>query len=429
MVCVTFLLLLGLLLPAGALAGDAENPIRVGLLLGQQQVRLTSPGGLFVENIPGGEYVGEGRANESLTVLSLGSHMQVGEMGIFTGPLRLSAKDGGVISVNNNPYRGEIEVFLRNGYLTVVNILSVEEYLCGVVSREMPDSFPLEALKAQAVAARTYTYANWNKHLAEGFNLCATVDCQVYGGAAAATPKAIHAVTSTGNEVLRYNGSLINAYYHASSGGYTENSENVWSESVPYLRGVPDYDFDSPYADWSVSYSPAELDSILQQGGLTVGKLEKIEPLSRGISGRVCEVRISGNRGSQVLTGNELRNILGYNELRSTLFDVEIQKAGENIIIHPLWPGQQVTVLGGDGQKYRVSLTAAAVLKGDVSQAVGFGRWDREQVVFSGSGWGHGLGLSQWGAKAMAEMAPVGDNGYYRSILKHYYQGAEIEPF
>lgn len=422
------LLLLALLPPATAWARETDNPIRVGLLIGQQQVGIMSPEGLLVEELSPEECVGESRGYDTLLLSTGGSHIQVEDMGVFIGPLRLRAKGGGIINVNNNPYGGEIEVFLRDGRLTVVNTLPVEEYLCGVVPREMPDGFPLEALKAQAVAARTYTYANWNKHLGEGFNLCATVDCQVYGGAAAVTPKALQAVGSTKGEVLRYNGHLINAYYHASSGGYTENSENVWSESVPYLRGVPDYDYDSPYADWKVSYSPTELDAILQQGGLGVGRLERIEPLSRGVSGRVCQVRISGSRGSQILTGNELRNILGYNELRSTLFEVEMQKEGENLVFYPLWPGQEVMVLGGEGQKHRVSLARAAVLGADVSQAVGFGFQDQEQVVFSGSGWGHGLGLSQWGAKALAEMAPAGDNDFYRTILQHYYQGAVVEP-
>lgn len=424
---VVLLLLLVLMLPAKARAREADNPIRVGLIIGQQQVKIRAPEGLLVEDLSTGECVGGGQVLDTLLLSSRGLQIQLGEMGVFSGPLRLTAKGGEVINVNNNPYWGEIEVFLRDGRLTVVNILPVEEYLCGVVAREMPDSFPLEALKAQAVAARTYTYANWHKHLGEGFNLCATVDCQVYGGAAV-TAKVIQAVASTRGEVLRYNGHLINAYYHASSGGYTENSENVWSESVPYLRGVPDYDHDSPYADWSVSYSPVELDAILQQGGLTVGRIEKIEPLSRGVSGRVCQVRVSGSRGSQILTGNELRNILGYNELPSTLFEVEMQKSGENMIFHPLWPGQVVAVLGGEGQKHRVSLDTAVLLGGDVSLAVGFGFSEREQVVFSGSGWGHGLGLSQWGAKAMAEMAPDNDDEFYRSILQHYYQGAVVEP-
>ncbi|NLJ33871.1 MAG: SpoIID/LytB domain-containing protein [Firmicutes bacterium] len=425
---VLLLFLLPLLLPADVRAGGAMDSIRVGLILGQRQVGVKSPGGLFVEDLSRGECVGEGRVNETLQISGLGTQIQVGGLGVFPGPLRLKARDGGIIDVNNNPYWGEIEVFLRDGLLTVVNILPVEEYLCGVVSREMPASFPLEALKAQAVAARTYTYANWNKHLGEGFNLCATVDCQVYGGAAAVTPKVIEAVGSTAGQVLRYNGNLINAYYHASSGGYTENSENVWSESVPYLRGVPDYDYDSPYTDWSLVYSPQELSDILRQGGLRVGRINKIEPLSRGVSGRVCQVRISGSEGSQILTGNELRNIMGSNELRSTLFEVEIQRKGESMVFYPLRPGQRVTVLGGDEEKYHINLTGAAVLGGHASLAVGFGSYEQEQVVFSGSGWGHGLGLSQWGAKAMAEMAPASDDEFYKAILMHYYQGAKVEP-
>ncbi|MGI6143612.1 MAG: SpoIID/LytB domain-containing protein [bacterium] len=422
-------LLLVLFLSHNVQAADGENTIRVGLIQGQQQVRVMSLGGFVAINLSSGQLLGEFQPNTAIIFSSEGAGIRVGDQGVYTGPVRLLAASQGFLYVNGTPYRGELEVILGNGRLTVVNELPVEEYLYGVVPREMPANFPLEALKAQAVTARTFTYANWNKHLGEGFNLCATVDCQVYGGAAAETPQTNQAVDSTRGEVLRYQGRLINAFYHASSGGYTENSENVWSEAVPYLRGVPDYETDSPYRAWSVSYSPEQLTDILCQGGVDVGRVEEIKPLSRGVSGRVSQVRISGSRGSQVISGNQLRGILGYDELRSTLFEVEMQKAGENIIIQPLRADQEVTIIGGDGQRRKVPVAGVAVLSSNATAAVGIGQCEAEQVVFKGSGWGHGVGLSQWGAKAMAEMAPRGDDNYYRTILRHYFQGAEIEIF
>lgn len=420
-------LLLVLFLSQHVQAAEGDGYIRVGLIQGQQQARIMSPGGFIAIDLSSGQ-LDQFQPNVTVTFASEGAGIRVGDRGLYTGPVRLAALDQGLLYLNGNPYRGELEIFLQNGRLTVVNELSVEEYLYGVVPREMPAGFPLEALKAQAVTARTFTYANWNKHQGEGFNLCATVHCQVYGGAAAESPQTNQAVDSTRGEVLRYQGQLIDACYHACSGGYTENSENVWSASLPYLRGVPDYVSDSPYRSWSVSYSPEQLTEILRQGGVDVGRVEEITPLSRGVSGRVSQVRISGSRGSRVISGNQLRGILGYDQLRSTLFEIEMHKSGENIIMQPLRANQEVTVIGGDGQTRRVPMHEVAVLGGDATVAVGIGEEQgTEQVVFKGSGWGHGVGLSQWGAKAMAEMAPRGADNYYRTILQHYFQGARVE--
>ncbi|HHY36961.1 MAG TPA: SpoIID/LytB domain-containing protein [Firmicutes bacterium] len=420
-------LLVVLFLSASVQAADGEKNIRVGLLQDQQQIRVMCPGGFVAIDLGSGQ-LDEFPPNTAIVFSSEGAVIGAGLEGVYTGPVRLAGLNQEFLYLNGTSYRGELEVILKNGRLTVVNELPVEEYLYGVVPREMPASFPLEALKAQAVTARTFTYANWTKHAAEGFNLCGTVHCQVYGGAAAEAPQTNQAVDSTRGEVLRYEGRLIDACYHASSGGYTENSENVWSEWVPYLRGVPDYETDSPYSSWSISYSPEQLSEILRQGGVDVGRVKEITPLSRGVSGRVTQLRITGSRGSQVISGSQLRGILGYDQLRSTLFEVEMQTAGENIIRQPLRAEQEVTVIGGDGQKRKVAMSEVAVLGGDATVAVGIGQdVETGQVIFKGSGWGHGVGLSQWGAKAMAEMAPRGADNYYRTILQHYFQGAQIE--
>ena len=130
------------------------------------------------------------------------------------------------------------------------------------------------------------------------------------------------------------------------------------SRGVPRLRPIP-------YRSWSVSNSPEQLTEILRQGGVDVGRVEEITPLSRGVSGRVSQVRISGSRGSRVISGNQLRGILGYDQLRSTLFEIEMHKSVENIIMQPLRANQEVTVNGGDGQTRRVPMHEVAVLGGD----------------------------------------------------------------
>ena len=188
-------LLLVLFLSQHVQAAEGDGYIRVGLIQGQQQARIMSQGFIAIDLSSG--QLDQFQPNVTVTFASEGAGIRVGDRGLYTGPVRLAALDQGLLYLNGNPYRGELEIFLQNGRLTVVNELPVEEYLYGVVPREMPAGFPLEALKAQAVTARTFTYANWNKHQG-GFNLCATVHCQVYGGAAQKVPRPTRPLTAPG---------------------------------------------------------------------------------------------------------------------------------------------------------------------------------------------------------------------------------------
>ncbi|MGI6574607.1 MAG: SpoIID/LytB domain-containing protein [bacterium] len=425
--------LLGFIFLSGiASANQNEHMVRVGLIQGQQQVRVAAEEGFTVEELATGKTLGQSNPHAEWVFKALGEGLEAGSF-LFTRPVKLTTHNK-YIMVNGNPYRGQIEVHPIAGTLTVINVLPAEAYLYGVVPREMPTNFPLEALKAQAVAARTYAFANMNKHHADGFDLCATIHCQVYGGVAAEHPHTTVAVDATQNEVMRYQGHLINAYYHASSGGHTENCEFVWNSSVPYLQGVPDFDSNSPYANWVVKYSPEELDAALYRGGIQVGRIEDIELLNRGVSGRVSELRLRGSRGEQVITGNQFRDILGYTELPSTLFDIEFQNPGKGFTNITCRPEQLICVMGGDGNNISWQAGDISVVGKDQAgrQAmaiIGLTEYTQEQIVFRGSGLGHGLGLSQWGAKAMAELAPAAGPDFYRAILSHYYQGVTIEPY
>lgn len=272
--------------------------------------------------------------------------------------------------------------------LLVVNHVGLEEYLFGVVPNEMSPSWPSEALKAQAVAARTFVLHDLKKHASEGYNVCATTHCQVYRGQKSERASTNEAVTATAGEYLVYNGKTISSLFHASGGGYTENSEYVWGGNVPYLRGVADYDQKSTVYQWETKLTTDKLSSILESRGKGVGairaiKLSKLEepPVKeedRGVSGRVRTMTIEGENGSVRLSGLEVRSMLG---LKSTLFDFDKREFSDE---------------------------------------------KNETMTIRGFGYGHGLGMSQWGAKAMAEK---GENkeGLYREILEHYYQGAELK--
>ncbi len=164
-------------------------------------------------------------------------------------------------------YRGAATALRQNNSnLTIVNLLPTEKYLYGVVPREMPHSWPEEALKAQAVAARGFAVASINKYIDHGFNLCNTVNSQVYGGYEAEQSRTNRAVDLTRGQVITYNGHLAIPYYHSSSGGHTEDSENIWTNAVPYIRGVQDeYSLNSPHKEWEKALKKSEIESILRK--------------------------------------------------------------------------------------------------------------------------------------------------------------------
>ena len=311
------------------------------------------------------------------------------------------------IEVNGKPYRGNIELHRSKNMpgFTVVNHIPMELYLYGILSQEISSDWPIEALKAQAVAARTYALYNRGKHSEDGFDICSTSDCQVYRGIEAETVRTNKAVDETKGIVLIYQGKPISAVFHSSSGGFTENSENVWGTALPYLRGVEDMDQDSPYYRWERRFSVAEFIRNFSSYTPAIGKpdvvvLSALTPPAktngdRGVSGRVKTLRLIGDKGSIQLTGNQIRSILN---LPSTMFDV---KMDSEIRLKNDFKGTTHRLTDEDGNT----------------------------VVVTGYGWGHGVGLSQWGAKAMAERNAKGDNAYYKKILRHYYTGVDIQKY
>ncbi|MGB9811130.1 MAG: SpoIID/LytB domain-containing protein [Dictyoglomus turgidum] len=276
-----------------------------------------------------------------------------------TLPLRIYP-DGYYVNYNSNYYRGYLEI-LPSGWL--INVLNMEEYLLSVVPSEMPVSYPLEALKAQAIASRTYALVNRGKH--GEFDLCNTTHCQVYKGMSVENERSTRAVMETLGEVITYNGQLIKAFFHSSSGGYTEDCKYVWGEDLPYLKSVRDVD-ELINDTWSRVISINELTNKLNSVGINLSDNFSIE-LEKTNSGRVYTVYFKSDQGIYSLKGTTFRSLFN---LPSTLFDMEL------------------------GSYY---------------------------LFLSGRGNGHGVGLSQKGARFLAE------KGYnYREILKYYYQGVEI---
>ncbi|MGD1932132.1 MAG: SpoIID/LytB domain-containing protein [Leptolyngbyaceae cyanobacterium] len=269
----------------------------------------------------------------------------------------------GYVFIGDRWYRGRVLVQSSGSGVTAINYVDLEQYLYSVVGGEMPTSWPVEALKSQAVAARSYVLYRRQRARNPHYDVGTTTSWQVYKGLEAEAPSTHAAVEATRNQVLTYNSQVIEAVFHSASGGHTENVEDVWSQAVPYLRGVQDYDAGAPVFQWTQSFSVDELSQLMPD----VGRIFSATPQSTTPRGRVREIRVEGDRGARVMTGGDLRTALS---LRSTLFSITI--SGDTV---------QVT----------------------------------------GRGYGHGIGMSQWGAHNMATQ------GYsYQQILGHYYQGAQL---
>jgi stage II sporulation protein D len=431
------MLMLGFVSIAAAdVEGTAAVPvIRVGLWSNQVNVMLSADSDFNIIDTESTEVIGQFRSKEKVTVSVKDDQITVNGRTVGAQGLSIVPTGGGpnFIEVNRRHYRGTVAIHRTHGKtgLTVVNTLPLEEYLYGVIPREISPAWPVEAVKAQAVAARTYALYSMNKYREDGYDVNTSTDCQVYGGRDNEDAKSNRAVDDTFGQVIIYQGKIIPAFFHASGGGYTESNENVWGGNQPFLRGVVDYDENSPHYRWEKQILPKDIDAALLSAGYNIGHLQAIElsPLGkppvnspdRGVSGRVKTLSLVGTTGNVQISGSKLRTILGLN---STLFDIKIilqtEKSFE-VEVTDSYGDRDVKIV--DMNLPPVSPKPLATDKGTIRRLSGR---PNEIIVISGFGWGHGLGMSQWGAKAMAEKAPAGDTAYFKEILKHYYTGVDI---
>lgn len=315
----------------------------------------------------------EDESGQSFTASVLGSSSdqpteQSGESGYVIAP---NGEDPGehLVSVNGRTYRGCL--WLRpavsggNATISVINVLDLEDYLLSVVPSEMPSTWPSESLKAQAIAARSYAVANIGKHEKDGYDVKATVEDQVYLGISSEHDSTNQAVAQTAGLVLKQGGKPVCAFFHSSSGGCTEVAEHVMGRTVPFLRSVPDYDDASPHFSWTRSVAIDELEKPFTK---EIGQLLSFIVVSRTPSNRVKETLLIGSQGTRFVTGDLLRSTL---HLPSCNFNVCANESGYS---------------------------------------------------FAGRGFGHGMGMSQWGARALA------DSGYNAAqILAYYYKDVSVE--
>jgi stage II sporulation protein D len=239
---------------------------------------------------------------------------RLGSAARFEGPTPLRLLGPALNGISSGLYRGAIEVRAEGSGVTAINVLDIDSYVRGVVAGEMPSSWPLEALKAQAVKARTYALAT--RKTTGLFDQYPDTRSQVYRGVTGESVRSDAAVRQTAGRILTYDGVPAVTYYFSTSGGHTENVEYsfVGALSKPWLVGVPDpYDDQSPYHRWTVNTSAGSLDAALG----APGAFKRVKVLDRGVSPRVVRARVIGSAGSVVLTGPTIRARLG---LRDTWF-------------------------------------------------------------------------------------------------------------
>jgi stage II sporulation protein D len=225
---------------------------------------------------------------------------------------KLRAAGNGRIAIGEDPYRGALEVVpteSHSGSLNAINAVAVDQYVMGVIAAESPSSWPLAALRAQAVAARSYALTG--SVGGNGFDLYPDVRSQVYDGIAGETARTNRAAVATRGEVVRYGGQIAQTFFSACSGGHTESVQNVfYGPPVPYLVGVPDpYDSECPLHTWTMRLSGSEISAKL--GGYLNGQLKKIAVTKRGASPRIVQARLYGSGGVSTIRGDQLAYALG----------------------------------------------------------------------------------------------------------------------
>lgn len=323
---------------------------------------------------------------------------------------------------NGTGYRGGIGAKRQNTTdITLINYIHMDEYLYGVVPKEMSKNWPIEALKAQAVVARNFALVNQNKFMQYGFNLDNTTTSQAYGGFDWEGPISNQAVDETVGIKLMYDHTLVSGYYHSNSGGYTENSENVWSAELPYIKGVYDpFSLGAPNDAWSVEMTKDEIEQTLSKAGYQVGSLKNFYVSDYTDNNRVYNARFVGTTGSVDIEKQKIRGLFGYNTIKSTLLTVTPNNAVTYTDGQDFYSGSPavLSVVSGNGTVSTIN-SDFAMFDGDQNVQKDF---SADSYTISGKGWGHGLGMSQWGAKQMA------DQGFeFDQILTFYYTGTHIE--
>jgi len=286
--------------------------------------------------------------------------------------VEIEPRKDGAIYINSRPYRGKIRFSLDEGKLTVINIISLEDYLKGVLQYEVAHWWPMEALMAQAVAARTYALYMKEMNSNKDYDLTSDVSSQVYGGKSGERWRIKRAVSKTEGLVLFYKGKVLPAFYHSACGGHTDSVAHLWNLDIPPLKGVScDFCRNSPHYRWQEKIKIYDFMQAFRKSGYRWTRIDTVLVGERYDTGYVKTIQIFADGKEYVIFAKEFRRILGANLIKSRRFLLEKVK---------------------------------------------------NYIYIKGYGWGHGIGLCQGGAYGMGKQ-----NFNFKQILEYYYPGSKIK--
>lgn len=360
-----FILLVTLLTLTSNLGQAEDKIIKVGLMNNTKKLKIIAEDGLELKTSNG--YNLALNDAKKFIFIKTGEFIRINNYFFASNNILVSPLGKELVKIEKRGYKGTIKLINNKRGITVVNKVGMKDYLASVIGSEIDPKWPLAALKAQAVVARTYALRNLNAYASKGYHLSNTTYSQAYKGDHVTTEKIYKAVNETKREVLTYDGNLISAVYHSNAGGKTAQGEVIWGGQTPYLQSVSSKDEYAPNYKWQKKYSTVELEKILAQQDIKISTIDKIYLAGVGPSGRAKEVILSNKRKNIVIDSSEFRFWL---DLRSTKFSIEKLSEG---------------------------------------------------YLFKGKGWGHGVGMSQWGAYQMAKTGST-----YQGILAHYYQNTKL---
>jgi stage II sporulation protein D len=349
---------------------SVQKNVKVGIILGVSSCTIGSSKDFFVLDASNRKFK---LTKGTVKVLSSKNGVRLGKYDLSL-PAKIKSSNN-IAFVNSNPYSGYLILKKSVNKINVINVLSIEDYVKGVLPKEVGVDWKMEALKAQAVVSRTYAVANLGRHAAQEFDMCATVHCQVYGGLGSENRSTNQAVIETKRKVLSYEGQFAQTVFHANCGGNTEDPKHVWNweNAPPYLRSVKcGYCYNAPYSKWEQPLDISFINKKLASNNINIGEIKNIRVKEKTSSGTAKELEISHSKGKLVLNAYKFR------------LDVDPWKIKSH--------------------------TFSSIKK------------RKNTIYFKGSGWGHKVGLCQWGAKGMAEKGKT-----YKEILSHFYPGTKVE--
>jgi stage II sporulation protein D len=367
---------LGAVLAVAEVAQKENLPhkmIRVAIVRDAREINLSIDGPYNFIDLDASKVIGTGHHLVKARVRLL-------DKGIFMGVnvypathlLIKPTKDSSVV-INNHNFRGDILLIrTANNRITVINSIDIEDYIKGVLYHEVSHHWAMEALKAQAVATRTYALYKMSGSSKLDYDVTNDIYSQVYGGKDSERYRTGLAVDRTLNQILSYQGKILPAYFHATCAGMTEDAKELWDIDMLPLKGVPCmFCQDSPHLHWKKNFRLRDIQLSLNKHDYPVGLIKDITILDKDRSGRIRNLKITDRDGKETkISGKDFREILGPNDIKSNNYEITMQ-------------GYYVT--------------------------------------FNGKGWGHGVGMCQWGARGMADQ-----QFNYKQILAYYYPGSQL---